>query len=179
MKVVYVVAVAALVLSGCAIMQPKVVTHNIAGKFDAAYAKEQISPGAGLIEGTAFLRQQGGGVVTCAGQDTYLMPVTDYAADRLWNLYGSVPSSSTVVSRSAYEITSTKILFSPEIPEYLTHSRATKCDAQGEFAFRDVKDGNYYVVASVIWQVRGFEGGQMATRVKVENGKAPRLIMTR
>ena len=46
--------------------------------------------GAADIEGQAFFRQQGGGVVTCAGEEVMLVPAGQYATERMSQIYGDV-----------------------------------------------------------------------------------------
>lgn len=165
-------------LTGCVTMQPAEPVYGINGNFNAEFARAQIASGAGKISGTAFLRQRGGGVVTCAGQDVVMVPVTDYASDRVFHLYGMEPTINFTVSQDIGLALNRRPKFIPDIPEYREHSRSTKCDAQGEFQFEDVKDGEYYISTSVIWRVQSYQGGLLATRVKVENGKSPKLILT-
>jgi len=178
MKRVASIGVLAL-LAGCVTMQPQEVEYKLLSSFDAEFAKTQIAQGDGEINGTAFLRQQGGGVVTCAGQDVHMTPVTQYASDRLFRIYGTAPAVGHTVGSDIREALRVRIKFVPDFPEYKEYSRATKCDAQGEFRFENVKDGDYYISTPVVWQVGAHQGGFLATRVKVENGKTPRVIMTR
>lgn len=166
-------------ISGCVTMQPKTEEYRLASVFDSEFAESQIATGGGEISGTAFLRQQGGGVVTCAGQDVQLIPITDYASDRIFRLYGGLPSINATAVQDVRSALRTNLKFIPDPPEYKKHSRTTKCDAQGEFQFTQVKDGEYYISTTVVWQVQTPQGGTLATRARVENGKSPRLIMTK
>lgn len=166
-------------LAGCVTMQPKTVEYKITSEFNSEFARNQIANGSGEINGTAFLRQKGGGVVTCAGGNVYLFPVTDYASDRVFHLYGGVPSINNVVSQNMRTVQNRKPLFVPDPPEYKEYSKTTKCDANGEFKFSQVKDGEYFINTSVVWQVQTYQGGLLLARTKVENGKSPRIIMTR
>src|SRR5690606_24754371 len=167
--------VASTALVGCASMQPQ--TYIISGEFDEQYARQQIADGEGSILGTAFLRQQGGGVVTCAGQDTHLIPITGYATDRLTQIYGSEPLIGSTSYRDAR--TMGPVTFVPDIPAYRESTKVTKCDAQGNFEFANIKDGEYYITTGVVWVVGARQGGALATKVKVHNGKSSKVIMTR
>lgn len=177
MKKLWTVAVL-LGLSGCVTMQPEVIQYKITSTFDSEFAKNQIANGLGEINGTAFLRQQGGGVVTCAAQDVHLIPITDYTVDRVSQLYGGAPALNQVASQNIQNMRKRYPVFIPDPPEYKEYSRITKCDANGEFQFTQVKDGEYYINTSVFWKVQTYQGGTLITRVKVENGKVPRIIMT-
>ncbi|KAA0911859.1 DUF4198 domain-containing protein [Pusillimonas sp. ANT_WB101] len=166
-----------LSISGCTV-QTKNSIVNVMGEFDERLAKNQIQEGTGTLNGSAFLLQRGGGVVTCAGRDVELIPVTDYAADRLRWIYGRAPAAGEVVRTDFMGMDRVNAQFTPDIPGYHTHKRVTKCDAQGEFSFQGLKDGQYFVIASVIWFVPSPQGGLLATKVKVSNGKAAKVIMS-
>lgn len=166
-------------LTACVTTQPQVVEYKITANFDSEFAKNQIAEGSGEINGTAFLRQQGGGVVTCAGQDVHLIPVTEYGTERISKLYGSAPAMNQTASQDIRILLNRKPLFTPDPPDYKEHSRVSKCDANGEFQFTQVKDGEYYINTAVFWQVQSYQGGNLIARAKVKNGKSPRVIMTR
>eukprot|EP01041_Mallomonas_annulata_P017243 gene17243-35624_t len=133
--------------------------------FDSAMASALLVDGVNMVKGSAFMRQRGGGVVTCAGADVYLVPATPYAKRRITYLYGTEgPSGSN--SRRA------DVRFEPEAPNYMTLVKRTKCDAQGSFAFDRVADGEFYVQTQVAWQVANrLQGGNLMHLVKVQGGQ--------
>ena len=45
--------------------------------------------GKATVSGQACLKQSGGGVVTCAGSEVTLFPVTEYAKQRITAIYGT------------------------------------------------------------------------------------------
>lgn len=164
-------ALMSALLAGC-ILPPQVAsTFEITAKFDAAAAASLMAPGKNTIRGNAFLRQQGGGVVTCAGAEVSLIPATAYATERMAALYGPLGNQSHVSRRS------TK--FIPDLAIYHTTKRHTRCDAQGNFVFEDVADGSFYVVTGVWWQVATPQGGNVMHPVTVQGGQAAALIMSR
>ena len=60
-----------------------------------------------------------------------------------------------------------------------THRQAV-CDAQGYFTFEDLPAGEYFVVTSVTWVVGSSslpEGGWLMQRVRVEAGRARRVVL--
>lgn len=169
----------ALGLTGCAINQQKPITYNLTNEFDSLSAQQQLMPGDGAIRGTAFLRQQGGGVVTCAGQFVHLIPVTEYASERIQILYPYAPKIGETSYKNLRDELRVKRDFIPDEPEYREHSKATKCDGQGEFLFENLKDGQYYIQTSVTWQVQySPQGGLLISKAEVLNGKSPRIIMS-
>jgi hypothetical protein len=71
------IAAAAALQGGCAhnfVTQPSFDLPS----FDAEDHRSFEGSGTATIKGQAFLRQKGGGVVTCAGSDVKLMPATNY-----------------------------------------------------------------------------------------------------
>ena len=73
-------------LTSCASTPSIVLVTNA---FDAEEAALVFREGTGTISGSALIRQQGGGVVSCAGTTIMLLPATAYAAERIRALYGS------------------------------------------------------------------------------------------
>ncbi|SLN19906.1 hypothetical protein ROJ8625_00696 [Roseivivax jejudonensis] len=128
--------------------------------------------GAADITGQAFLRQAGGGVVTCAGEQVQLIPAGTFAKERLSQLYGSVQGGriGTMVGASQENVD----------PRYLEMVRTSQCDAEGDFEFRNVANGDYYVLSGVRWTVPGSyipEGGSMAKLVQVRSGQDQRVLL--
>lgn len=65
---------------------------------DVTQTQAQLARGDGEIRGNAFMMQRGGGVVTCAGNEVYLIPHNDYAAERLGALYdGEIKERATSI----------------------------------------------------------------------------------
>lgn len=178
-KVLSLFAMSALVV-GCAV--PPVKTVTLVSKFDSAAAASQVEDGSGVIAGTAFLRQQGGGVVTCAGSQVLLYPASAYSRERLSALYGAAPQYGETKYLDIKRVPTTS-LFTNDEPSYHSFTRKTVCDAQGNFTLEQVKDGGYYLVTQVRWVVGGGsnqtrQGGVLVAFVNVVNGKSARLIVT-
>jgi hypothetical protein len=172
-------AVGAALLAGCAV-QPTDLRYNITVPYDHQAAKEAMAPGDVIINGTAFMRQRGGGVVTCAGQDVHLFANTEYARQRLTYIYGHAPAANEVVSQDVRIAMSHRYIFNPDVLEYKADQRTTKCDGQGNFTFDSAKDGEYFIVTGVLWEAGAArQGGVLATKIIVSDGKAPRAIMSR
>ena len=133
---IYTVIALPLILASCAAPnQTKVV--SIQAPFDEVQAQDSLKPGNGRIEGSAFMRQQGGGVVTCAGSRVHLIPDRQYARERLAHIYGSAHlyGSSEVTQFQNKGVFG----FQPDPPSYKTLQRTTTCDAQGNFVFDKVR----------------------------------------
>lgn len=146
-----------LVLGACA------TTLKTENSFDEDAARKMLEPGKNKITGSALIRQNGGGVVTCAGREVMLLPATKYTIERMFHLYG--------LSERGYNpvFGGRKIIFKPDYPQYLRTTKRTICDAQGSFAFSDLSNGDYFIATSIVWQVSTYtqEGGSLMVRVKL------------
>ena len=162
---------ASAVIAGCAVPQPAPpAPHVITAPFDAAEARALMAPGVNQIKGNGFLRQQGGGVVTCAGEPVYLVPATAYAAERMRVIYGSEAGGLGMEGRGP---------FPPNVQEYLDPQRDTQCDAQGWFTFDQVADGRFFVITLVRWKVGNSpQGGYLMRPVTVSGGQMKSLVVT-
>lgn len=165
-------ALAALVLAGCAAPRGPMV-FVLKQPFAEAAAADQVQDGQETVRGQAFMRQQGGGVVTCAGADVRLTPVTAYAQERIRYLYGMGDEGM----RPAY---SQAVVFEPEPEGYYRNTRTTRCDAQGSFVFERVKAGEYYITTLVTWVVANTpQGGALMRRVTVRDGEPMTVLLSR
>lgn len=157
----------ALALSGCATTRPVPVTKA----FDANQAQYMLRRGTNIVTGSALIRQNGGGVVTCAGTEVSLVPATDYATERMQILYRS--TNKGYLSAGAPNWINPPSVPAETDSRYLSLSRRTICDAQGKFEFADVADGSYYVTTAVLWRIGyNVQGGNLMQRVDLP-GSSP------
>lgn len=158
----------AVALSGCAGQTVIPISRD----FHPEEAKRLAEPGPNIISGSALIRQQGGGVVTCAGLPINLIPKTAYATERTQAIWGN--SAKGYAPVYAMQMT-----FDPNPPGYHEHARHTRCDAQGNFQFSDVADGEFYLVSVITWIVaRQAQGGGMMQAVSVRGGEAIELVLS-
>lgn len=152
MKLLFAV-IFAVVLGGCATVQQ----YTISVPFDRTQAAALMLAGNNTIHGNAFMRQKGGGVVSCAGSTVTLVPATAYADERTGALYGRGDSGMT---RKSFQ-------FQPDYPEYRTLTKTTTCDSSGNFQFNDVADGDFFVVTTVSWTAGAYnvQGGSLMHKV--------------
>lgn len=163
----------AVLLAGCAAPPPqKLPPIQIADPFDAQQAQRMLTAGPGSVRGSALLRQSGGGVVTCAGNEVFLVPATAYASRRYMYFFGSSDGGF----RSARE----PIEFTPEPPEFQIHTRRTLCDAQGYFEFDRIAVGTFYIVTTVQWRV-GYvvQGGRLMKPVTITGPDRISVVLAR
>lgn len=159
-----------LVLTGC--VTTKKVT--LASHFDPLLAKRMIEKGENSVRGSALIRQRGGGVVTCAGREVLLIPATDYARERMRAIYGS-----DIKGYNSVGFGSKRVEFDSTHPEFFQLTKKTIGDAQGFFLFSDIKDGSYFVVTSIVWQVSDYfyEGGSLMQYVNVAGGVTKNIVL--
>lgn len=169
---------AAIGISGCALNPPAPVQKiALKANFDAPATLDAMSPGNSKIEGNAFMRQMGGGVVTCAGSAVHLIHLNEYSMERMKHIYGFPPREKETLAR---QIDAPKMEFFPNSPVFAESVRSGQCDAQGNFEFKNVKPGNYYVATSVTWRVGTLaQGGAIATKVVVQDEETTKVILAR
>jgi hypothetical protein len=128
-------------------------------KFDYSEHEPYAKPGDNGINGQAFLAQQDGSVVTCAGSRVLLLPATSYFREMFWHMI--------VAGRDAE---------SPErtYPGLKTMIRRTECDAQGNFSFSEIPSGTWFMLTEVNARHGGLLVAEMTlpgatTRVSLNN----------
>lgn len=150
---------AGVVFIGCAIREPV----EMKTKFDYAQHKPYTLPGNNGIKGQGFMRQQGGGVVTCAGSAVYLLPKTSFFGEAI-DLFrsGNTPQLTTAVD-----------------PAYKSMVKESQCDAQGNFSFAQLPDGAWFILTEVRWMVGyALQGGTLMRQVSVANGETIQVLLT-
>lgn len=169
---------ASLLLWGCAtgIVQPRggdLVA--IKSEFDAQSLGLVFQKGEHLVNGQAFLTTRAGDPKTCAGNEVVLLAATPYSAERMRLIYGNDQSGY-------FPITGRGVQFVNDHPDYVNYRRTVVCDAAGDFVFRNVHEGEYFVIAKVIWQtpIPSTEGGFLMRRIRVDElHDGDRIIVTR
>lgn len=159
-----IVAVVVMLAAGCETPEP-IATKTIFDPVAVAFIHER---GPNAVNGQAFLRQKGGGVVTCAGRTVSLIPSGAHSRERIRNEYGTTRWPALAV-RPADQPSRV----------YLLHMRRTICDAQGNFAFSGLADGDYFVETVVNWEVAGEDqGGALMAPVSLWDGASKRVMVT-
>jgi hypothetical protein len=131
-------------------------------------------PGANTLIGNIAYRPAAGQVWSCAGQSVALTPETSYSRGRMITLYGSADRAlqtvAAVRTRSAANIGL----------DYSRFVDSTTCDDQDNFAFRDLPDGAYFIIARVR-QTRppgaSGEGMVIMQRVELRGGAPVRIVL--
>ena len=137
--------------------------------FNEKEASNLMNKGNNTISGQAFLRQLGGGIVTCAGYEVKLIPATKYAEERIRQLYVSNEQGANLYRHYA---------FTPDEPLYHNLIHKTICNKSGNFTFTHVSNGSFFIVAPVIWAARTKEGAWLMKKVTVTNNETKEVIVT-
>lgn len=119
--------------------------------------------GDAVVTGQAFLRQEGGGVVVCAGEPVLLFPHTS-SFERLVNL--AKQHIRPIMSETAD-------------PRFKKIARKTTCDAQGNFRFDELPRAPWYIFTQVRWTVSDYaQGGALIGTVDTSHGGQQRVLLT-
>lgn len=160
-----------LIKEKCA--QVPIPTYIIIEPFNEKQAENALKKGNNTIKGEAFLRQAGGAVVTCAGNEVSLIPVTAYATERIMALYGSTEKGRNPVGWRAKNYN-----FIPNEQRYFELMKNTICNSTGHFEFKDIKDRSYYLTTSVHWtNGQSGQGGHLMQKVSVKGGETTEIIL--
>jgi hypothetical protein len=126
--------------------------------------------GSATITGQAFMRQQGGGVVTAAGDQVALVPYTAYAEERLRGIYrGGEFSAHDEAHVAVY----------PDVADYRHFKRQTTADSTGRFTFKNITAGRYFIIAKVEWLVgNALQGGSLKKLVVVRQDQTVDVILS-
>lgn len=152
----------ACVLAACA-APPQATTQppRIAGPaWSASDHLAFAAEGPHQLLGQAFLRQRGGGVVTCAGTKVMALPDTGYFRALIINVRaGHAVSQDELEQARAARVV-----------------RSTTCDASGRYAFERMPAGDWHVISMVTWTtLRTNEGGALIGRTTTPQS-APLLL---
>lgn len=151
---------AAVILAGCVAPQT---APPLAVKFSPEQHRPYLAAGDRKVTGQAFLRQKGGGVVTCAGAEVILFPDTPFFRGVIAQL----------LRRRA-------IAEADRVPqEFMQAVKRGQCDAQGRFAFYGLPDAGYVAVTKVIWRA-GYttEGGDVMKAVRSQGPNDQEAMLT-
>ena len=145
MRNIFLISVVSILCS-CVCEQEHILTHIMKNSFNVKEAKLLMKKGKNTIIGNAFLRQNGGGVITCAGSKVRLIPATDYAKERLRYLYsGTEKGYNPIVFKGCGKFgAAMQFNFIPSPDSYIELTKETVCDSSGHFKFNNINDGSFF-----------------------------------
>jgi hypothetical protein len=168
MKKTIILFVAMVLIGGCATSLEVVLPE-----YNKDQAEKLLANGMNTIKGSILMQRQGGGVFTCAGADVRLIPVTNYSAARMQAIY----KSKTKGFQPAFG--TQPIKFINEDSSYERMFKATVCDDQGYFRFKNVANGQFFIVVTLISVTSPdiMLGGSYMQRVSVEAGETKEIVL--
>lgn len=156
-----------MVAAGCA---PTTVQVSL-DPTDTDSATAMLATGTGTIKGSALMRQRGGGVVTCAGNDVFLIPATPSATNELNRVFGG---DHGYVPRGGDPMIGGGTLVAPPTP-----NRTEVCNAQGFFTFANIRAGKWYVMTSIVWVAgNDYQGGAMLSSAEIGEGQEIEIVLS-
>ena len=150
-------------LSGCVTAPPP-------AKRQTAFIESEFAPYAGIgnstVTGQAFLKTRSGEVRFGAGCEVVIVPVTSYTTEI---------TDRAVLGRERLE--------APD-PRYSAYRRTTIADGNGNFEFRGIQAGSYYLSCVIRWEYAtqygpAGTGGTAFGKVTVAPGETTKVILTR
>ncbi len=143
-------------------------------KFDPKAANYIFDSGTGTITGRAFVKASDGSVRDAAGSSATLLPVTEYAVQRVNAIYGSAG------------IATQKVQFSKESddPRYQVYTRTAAVGEGGKFTFSGLAAGDYFVTTGINWKTLDASGRPvrrgiaLVKRVTVAKGETVNVTLT-
>ncbi len=133
-----------------------------------------LKKGDGVIKGKVYIDSDNGRI-TCKNQEVKLIPVSEYSKERMLWLYKSTEEGFRKVEEG-------EIKFIPDRSIYYSLMKITKCDENGNFLFKDLPEGEYFIVVNVIWNspTNGSlfrkAGGSIMKRIKLKKGEEKEVI---
>lgn len=126
-----------------------------------------IKEGRSTVKGQIFMKTVGGDVKYGAGEEVFLNPVTSYS--KQWyevNYLGRKPLSPKESDS--------------RLKDYM---KIKQTNGSGQFEFKNIPAGEYYVVSRVTWRVRANqaipEGGLIAKMIEVNENEEVEVMLTR
>ena len=162
-------------LSACQIT-PTYQTNSVYNPEEILWSKLD---GDSSVSGSAFLRTNGGAIVTCAGYKIRLYPESTYANERLSYLYGNLDNGFNLVYGSSTRgLSGVKKIDSGD-PRYHADGRVSNCDVDGKFKFTNLPNGVYYLSVPVLWNTNvNAQGGYLLKKVDLTSGGDLEVVLT-
>lgn len=150
---------AAMFLAGCVVPPVEMKT-----KFNSDEYVGYRQVGTGVISGQGFLRQKGGGVVTCAGGDVMILPATPFFREFI---------EKSFVSGQPAKLDYQLGLINRPI------MKQSQCNAQGNFSFSRLPAGSWLVMTEVKWMAGNYwQGGALMREVVVSEGQSTEVVLS-
>jgi hypothetical protein len=162
LKAILAVTFLAATLGGCGLAPPSPPV-TLQTQFIGSEHNAYLATGTASIDGQGFLRQKGGGVVTCAGSKVALIPATPFFREALGHL------------RAGRKVAAMEQLDS----SYRPLLKQSQCDAQGNFHFQGLPAGKWFIFTEVKWTV-GYkqQGGTLLREIELLPGRSEKALLS-
>ena len=128
---------------------------------DLSFVKQ---PGKATVSGTAVLKLGDDTLKGCAGFNVELLPVAAYSSERILKTYGNTREGQILLEQNPPK-------FTPDVKAYHEMLLKSTCDAQGQFRFEKVPQGEYFIMAFIMWDDTSGSprkaGGAVMKRIRV------------
>lgn len=187
MKISMVGLISVFSLNGCLLSTPKYTLPSIPppkvykNSVDTEAVRATLNTvGNNNISGNALLRQKGGGIVTCAGNEVALFPKTKYSTEYVLDAFSVSGTLDGYFRNGKGYKESSNWLMNP----YDDVSKITICDSQGNFDFQNVADGTYYVITVVSWSIptkygSSYQGGNLIQEIELKNNSTKKITLSK
>lgn len=161
-----------LLVSSCAVKktEKKEEIITIKNNFDDKAVSWFTNTGTGTIKGIAKFKSKSGELRFGAEFRVELMPYCLYTRERLENIYKNKKSGFIYLENGVPK-------FTPD-PEGYHKTIKTFCDKEGNFEFKNLPAGGYYIVAFMIWENQNVKtGGGLMKKVILSEGESQSIKM--
>ena len=166
-----------LLLTSCASTPPAVPVIKTLSSYDRDQVSSFFLEGTGTIKGIALMTKPDGTLVRCGQFNVSLIPVSNYSTERITNLYGSSSGGINRLSYNRFE----KVIDEAD-PLYLADIKRGLCDERGNFSFKKLPAGEYYVGTRILWAESSYaeiySGADIIQRVILEDGQTLSIAIT-
>ncbi|WP_340677416.1 hypothetical protein [Paraglaciecola sp.] len=131
--------------------------------------------GDASLTGKAFIQLESGEYKDCAGFQIELLPVTPYSSERIVKTYGNKQQGQILLSQNPP-------VFTPDAKAYHEMEIIGQCDQHGVFSFNNIKAGEFYVMAFIIWdEQQGKDkikmGGGVMHYINLQDHRPQKILM--
>ena len=131
--------------------------------------------GNASLTGKAFIKLENGEYQDCAGFQIELLPVTPYSKERIEKTYGNTEHGQILLSQNPPS-------FTPDAKAYHEMEIIGKCDEEGIFRFDNIKAGEFFIMAFIIWDEeqqgeKVKQGGGVMHYIHLKDNQSQTVVM--
>lgn len=146
------------VVAACSAAKP----YKFKSTIDEGDMQRYRQNGTATVTGSAFMRQKGGGVVTCAGSEVQLAPDVPYVREAI------------DAAKKGYDLSQEKVS-----PVGAGAGRKAVCDAQGNFKFSNLPGASWFLLTQVTWSAGDLlQGGTLIKQAQTIEGQETNVVIS-